>query len=78
MLRRRDHFPQIQEHYYVVHNDINPPQVMPAGPDTSSWLMEPTREQFSDRPFADGTPPGPLAPQGEVPANRGPGGAAHR
>ncbi|HEU5483407.1 MAG TPA: glutathione S-transferase C-terminal domain-containing protein, partial [Microlunatus sp.] len=31
-------FPQIKEHYYVVHKDINPTQVIPDGPDTSVWL----------------------------------------
>lgn len=30
-------FEQIKAHYYVVHSDINPSQVVPKGPDTSVW-----------------------------------------
>ena len=71
-------FPQIKEHYYVVHADINPTQVIPCGPDTSNWLMEHNRDQLSDRPFGDGTPPGPVAAGEEVPAEHGPGGIPHR
>ena len=51
-------FPQIKEHYYVVHKDINPTQIIPSGPDTSHWLIPHDREQLGDRPFGDGTPPG--------------------
>ncbi|SEM13924.1 putative glutathione S-transferase [Blastococcus sp. DSM 46786] len=71
-------FPQIKEHYYVVHADINPTQIIPQGPDTSGWLMQHNRDQLSDRPWGDGTPPGP-PPAGErVPADHGPGGIGHR
>ncbi|MCD6641041.1 MAG: glutathione S-transferase C-terminal domain-containing protein, partial [Nocardioides sp.] len=31
-------FAQIKAHYYVVHEDINPTQIIPAGPDESGWL----------------------------------------
>jgi len=31
-------FDQIKRHYYVVHTDINPTQVVPKGPDPSVWL----------------------------------------
>lgn len=31
-------FDQIKAHYYVVHDDINPTQVIPQGPDESVWL----------------------------------------
>src|SRR5699024_5142357 len=31
-------FEQIKQHYYVVHTDINPTQVVPKGPDLSVWL----------------------------------------
>jgi putative glutathione S-transferase len=31
-------FDQIKRHYYVVHRDINPTQVVPKGPDPSVWL----------------------------------------
>jgi putative glutathione S-transferase len=30
-------FDQIKRHYYVVHTDINPTQIVPAGPDESVW-----------------------------------------
>ena len=31
-------FDQIKQHYYVVHTDINPTQIVPAGPDPAVWL----------------------------------------
>jgi putative glutathione S-transferase len=31
-------FEQIKKHYYVVHTDINPTQIVPAGPDPEVWL----------------------------------------
>src|SRR4051794_32211751 len=71
-------FPQIKEHYYVVHKDINPTQVIPMGPDTSGWLTPHGREDLGGPPFGDGTPPGPVAPGEEVPADHGPGGLGHR
>ena len=30
-------FEQIKQHYYVVHTDINPTQIVPAGPDPAVW-----------------------------------------
>ncbi|MFS3127453.1 glutathione S-transferase family protein [Nocardioides sp. Bht2] len=30
-------FEQIKRHYYVVHSDINPTQIVPLGPDPSGW-----------------------------------------
>jgi putative glutathione S-transferase len=71
-------FPQIKEHYYVVHADINPTQIIPMGPDTSVWLTPHGRESLGGRPFGDGTPPGPVAQGEEVPADHGPGGIGHR
>jgi putative glutathione S-transferase len=71
-------FPQIKEHYYVVHKDINPTQVIPVGPDTSNWLTEHGRDELGGSPFGDGTPPGPVAAGEEVPAEHGPGGIPHR
>jgi glutathionyl-hydroquinone reductase len=71
-------FPQIKEHYYVVHADINPTQVIPKGPDTSGWLTPHGREQLGGRPFGDGTPPGPPAEDETVPADHGAGGIGHR
>jgi glutathionyl-hydroquinone reductase len=69
-------FPQIKEHYYVVHEDINPTQVIPCGPDTSNWLTSHGREELGGSPFGDGTPPGP--PAEPVDADHGPGGIPHR
>ena len=31
-------FGQIKAHYYVVHTDINPTQIVPAGPEPAVWL----------------------------------------
>jgi putative glutathione S-transferase len=31
-------FDQIKAHYYVVHSDINPSQIVPKGPDPAVWL----------------------------------------
>jgi len=52
-------FAQVKEHYYVVHTDINPTQVVPKGPDLSGWTTPHGREALGGRPFGDGTPPGP-------------------
>ena len=71
-------FPQIKEHYYVVHADINPTQIIPKGPDTSVWLTPHGREELGGRPFGDGTPPGPPSEDETVPADHGPGGLSHR
>ncbi len=71
-------FPQIKEHYYVVHADINPTQVIPVGPDTANWLTPHGREELGGRPFGDGTPPGPPPEDERVPADHGPGGLGHR
>jgi len=61
-------FVQIKQHYYIVHKDINPTQVVPKGPELSNWLTPHGRESLGGRPFGDGTPPGPT-PEGErVPA----------
>ena len=57
-------FAQIKEHYYVVHTDINPTQIVPAGPDLSGWTTAHGREALGGRPFGDGTAPGPV-PDGE-------------
>ncbi|GAB2931047.1 glutathione S-transferase C-terminal domain-containing protein [Rhodococcus aerolatus] len=54
-------FVQIKQHYYVVHTDINPTQVVPKGPDLAGWLTPHGREALGGRPFGDGTPPGPVA-----------------
>jgi putative glutathione S-transferase len=61
-------FRQVKEHYYVVHTDINPTQVVPAGPDLSAWAVPHGREELGGRPFGDGTPPGPPRADEVVPA----------
>ena len=61
-------FAQIKEHYYVVHKDINPTQVVPKGPDPACWLVPHAREDLGGRPFGDGTPPGAPLPDEVVPA----------
>ncbi|ALC24847.1 glutathione S-transferase [Streptomyces pristinaespiralis] len=61
-------FDQIKQHYYLVHRDINPNRIVPAGPDLSGWLEPHGRAALGGRPFGDGTPPGPVAAGEEVPA----------
>jgi putative glutathione S-transferase len=61
-------FTQIKRHYYVVHADINPTQIVPAGPDLSGWLTRHGREELGGRPFGDGTPPPPPREDERVPA----------
>src|SRR5687767_12004442 len=39
-------FDQIKAHYYVVHSDINPSQIIPAGPDLSVWETPHGREEL--------------------------------
>jgi putative glutathione S-transferase len=53
-------FEQIKQHYYIVHEDINPTKIVPLGPDLANWLTPHHREQLGGRPFGDGTPPGPV------------------
>jgi glutathionyl-hydroquinone reductase len=60
-------FAQIKTHYYVVHADINPTRIVPAGPDLSGWLTEHGREALGGNPFGDGSPPGPVADGEAVP-----------
>jgi len=59
-------FAQIKQHYYIVHTDINPTQIVPQGPDLSGWLTPHGRESLGGRPFGDGTAPGPVRPGEEV------------
>jgi putative glutathione S-transferase len=60
-------FAQIKEHYYVMHREVNPTGIVPAGPDPSGWLTPHHREELGGRPFGDGTPPGPVTPGEAVP-----------
>ncbi len=65
-------FEQIKQHYYIVHKDINPTQIVPLGPDERHWLAPHDRDQLGGRPFGDGTPPGPLPPTERVPPGHTP------
>ncbi|GAA1625703.1 MULTISPECIES: glutathione S-transferase family protein [Brevibacterium] len=60
-------FPQIKDHYYIVHKDVNPTGIVPVGPDLSGWLTPHGREELGGSPFGDGTAPGPVAAGEEVP-----------
>ncbi|BBX29359.1 glutathione S-transferase family protein [Mycolicibacterium alvei] len=60
-------FVQIKDHYYIVHSDINPTQIVPKGPDLADWLAPHGRGSLGGRPFGDGTPPGPTASGERVP-----------
>src|SRR5689334_6485986 len=62
-------FVDIKRHYYLVHRDINPTGIVPAGPDLRNWLEPHGREALGGRPFGDGTPPEP--PREPVPAGHG-------
>ncbi|MBG6237750.1 putative glutathione S-transferase [Mycetocola sp. CAN_C7] len=64
-------FEQIKQHYYIVHSDINPTGIVPAGPDASGWLTAHGREALGGRPFGDGTPPGPPIESERVPEGHG-------
>jgi putative glutathione S-transferase len=52
-------FEQIKQHYYIVHEDINPTGIVPKGPDLSGWTTAHGRESLGGRPFGDGTAPAP-------------------
>ncbi|UCZ61230.1 glutathione S-transferase family protein [Mycolicibacterium phocaicum] len=64
-------FVQIKQHYYIVHADINPTQIVPKGPVLVNWLTPHGREALGGRPFGDGTPPGPVREGERVPAGHG-------
>lgn len=52
-------FDHIKRHYYCVHTDINPTQIVPAGPDLANWHTAHHREELPGTPFGEGTPPPP-------------------
>ncbi|HEV8173917.1 MAG TPA: glutathione S-transferase C-terminal domain-containing protein, partial [Actinoplanes sp.] len=64
-------FVHIKQHYYIVHKQINPTRIVPAGPDLANWLSDHGREKLGGRPFGDGTPPPPPKPAEVVPAGHG-------
>lgn len=52
---------EIKEHYFIVHKEVNPTQVVPVGPDLSGLTSEHGREALGGTPFAEGaTAPGPV------------------
>ncbi|MCQ9352076.1 glutathione S-transferase C-terminal domain-containing protein [Corynebacterium sp. 153RC1] len=58
-------FTEIKQHYFIVHADINPTQIVPQGPDLSGLFTEHRREALGGTPFAQGvTLPSPI-PAGE-------------
>lgn len=65
-------FVQIKQHYYLVHRDINPTGIVPAGPALENWLEPHGREALGGRPFGDGTPPPPPKPTEVVAADHTP------
>ena len=60
-------FEQCKQHYYIVHTEINPSGIVPTGPVLSEWLRPHGREALGGRPFGDGTPPGPVREDEQVP-----------
>lgn len=60
-------FDQIKDHYYVVHEDVNPTQIVPAGPELESWLSPHGREALGGSPFGTGTAPGPISAEEQPP-----------
>jgi putative glutathione S-transferase len=66
-------FVQIKQHYHVVHQDINPTQIVPAGPALDGWLEPHGRERLGDRTWGEGgTAPGPVREGERVTAGHNP------
>lgn len=68
-------FQQIKEHYFIVHEDINPTRIVPVGPDVSDWLTPHGREALGGSPFneaAGETAPGPVREEERVTAGHNP------
>lgn len=66
-------FEQIKAHYYVVHEDINPTQIIPQGPALDNWLEAPEREQLAETgPWLDGTAPDEVRPEERVQSGHNP------
>lgn len=57
-------FEQIKQHYYIVHTDLNPTQIVPLGPAEEGWLTEHGREALAGTPFGKGTAPSRPATEG--------------
>lgn len=65
-------FAQIKEHYYVVHTDVNPTQIVPKGPELENWLEPHGRESFGGNPWGSGTAPEPVRHSERVAAGHNP------
>lgn len=50
-------FEEIKAHYYIVHEDLNPTQIVPKGPDTAGWQSAHGREALGGSPFGKGSAP---------------------
>lgn len=48
-------FKEIKQHYYIVHREVNPTQIVPAGPDLSGLAQPHGRDHLPGAPFAEGT-----------------------
>ena len=66
-------FVHIKQHYYLVHHQLNPSGIVPAGPDLRGWLLPHGREVLPGSPFGEGSPPPPPPPSEAVPAGHGAG-----
>ncbi|MEQ8842016.1 MAG: glutathione S-transferase C-terminal domain-containing protein [Acidimicrobiales bacterium] len=66
------HFPQIKQHYYEVHRQVNPSGIVPLGPDLAVWGAAHEREHLGGRPFGDGTAPDPVRDHERPPADANP------
>jgi putative glutathione S-transferase len=53
------HFDDIRNHYYRVHDVINPTRIVARGPDPAGFLAAHGRERLGGSPFGAGTAPGP-------------------
>ena len=65
-------FVQVKQHYFLVHTDLNPSGIVPAGPDLSAWATPHGREELGGTPFGDATPPPPPPPGERVPPEHNP------
>lgn len=59
-------FQHIKDHYFLVHQDINPTGVVPVGPDPKIFYTAHGREQLGGSPFGEGTAPGPVRNEDRV------------
>jgi putative glutathione S-transferase len=65
-------FDHIKRHYYLVHSDINPTKVVPAGPALMGWAEPHGREALGGLPFGGGTAPGPVSSGEQVAPSHNP------